>query len=114
MRLLFDENLPPRLCKLVGQYFDELRHVRDIGMNSTDDGAIWSFAKEEGFMIVTRDRDFFERAIVVGPPPKIVWLRVRNGSTRDYAQLLVSSRDLLQQFVEDPSAYLVLPPGLRI
>ena len=72
MKLLLDENLSPRLAPAIRDLFPDVAHVRDVGLQSTDDVAIWLYAAEHGFTIVTKDTDFNQRAFVLGPPPQDV------------------------------------------
>lgn len=37
MKLLFDENLSPKLPHLVGAVFADSRHVRDVGLKGQTD-----------------------------------------------------------------------------
>ena len=81
MTLLFDENLSFRLAGATSPQFPSSRHVRDVGLASARDRAIWEFAKREGLTIVTFDSDFHERSLLEGCPPKIIWLRTGNTAT---------------------------------
>jgi hypothetical protein len=36
---------------------------------------VWEYAKTNGFSIVTADADFYDLAIALGSPPKVIWLR---------------------------------------
>ena len=47
-------------------------------MDQADDLAIWNYAKEQGFVIVTKDSDFHELSLVFGNPPKVIWLKCGN------------------------------------
>ncbi len=47
-------------------------------MQFATDREIWSFARENGFCIVTFDSDFNDLATLQGQPPKIIWLGFRN------------------------------------
>jgi predicted nuclease of predicted toxin-antitoxin system len=71
MKLLFDQNLSFKLCQDIADLFDGSEHVRDLGLTEADDRAIWSYAQEHAFMIVSQDADFADMAILLGsPPPK--------------------------------------------
>ena len=37
MKLLFDENLSPRLCRLLADIYPDSAHVRDIGLRGAED-----------------------------------------------------------------------------
>jgi predicted nuclease of predicted toxin-antitoxin system len=45
--------------------------VHDRGLGSADDLAVWQYAKDNGFTIVSKDSYFQERSVVVGPPKVI-------------------------------------------
>ncbi len=48
MRLLFDQNLPPRPKRNLGGLFPGALHVRDVGLATAEDLAIWEYAKGHG------------------------------------------------------------------
>lgn len=81
MKLLFDENLSPRLVNGLADLFPASEHVSQRGRRGLTDAEIWAFAAKEGFVIVSKDDDFEHLALVRGAPPKVVWLRAGNVST---------------------------------
>ncbi|MGH0035662.1 MAG: DUF5615 family PIN-like protein [Myxococcota bacterium] len=109
MKLLFDENVSPKLVGLLEEDYPGSAHVRDVGLKGAADGRIWDHARENGFVIVSKDDDFRQRSFLQGAPPKVVWLQVGNAGTSTIAELL---RDRAQQLVrfetEDESAVLIL------
>ena len=62
MKLLFDQNLSPALVERLADVFPQSIHVRDAGLASAPDEAVWRFALEQGLAIVTKDSDFQERS----------------------------------------------------
>ena len=58
MRLLLDQNLSPRLKEALRDRYLESVHVKDIGLESADDLAVWEYARERGLTIVSKDSDF--------------------------------------------------------
>lgn len=71
MMLLFDENLSFKLCDRLASLFPGAVQVRLAGLTQADDGAIWDYAGANGFILVSLDADFAERAILNGPPPTV-------------------------------------------
>jgi predicted nuclease of predicted toxin-antitoxin system len=57
MKLLFDENLSPKLSSRLSDLFPDSLHVRDVGMKATIDPIVWNYAKDNDFMIVSKDAD---------------------------------------------------------
>ena len=114
MKLLFDENVSPKLAELVGDEYPGSIHVRDAGLQGAGDLLIWEYARDHGFVIVSKDDDFRQRSFFEGAPPKVVWLQVGNAGTAAIAELLRGEAARLRTFEsEDESALLILPVAPR-
>ena len=70
-------------------------------MEQAGDMALWQYAKQEGFVIATRDADFQEIALVHGYPPFVIWLKTENPSKAITFKLLVDYRDYMIQALEN-------------
>ena len=81
MKLLFDQNLSFKLCDRLADLFPDSNQVRHAGLDMADDRAVWEFARNNGFTIVSQDSDFADMAALYGPPPKVIWLRCGNQTT---------------------------------
>ena len=109
MKLLFDQNLSHRLASSLGDLFPGSTHVRDVGLKEADDEILWTYAKEHGFVIVSKDSDFHQRSFARGYPPKVIWLRVGNCTTHVIEDYLRRYYDDIHVFNEDElSSFLVL------
>jgi predicted nuclease of predicted toxin-antitoxin system len=102
VKLLFDENLSPRLVREIASIWPDSNHVDPLDMRGATDEAIWSFARDNSFTIVSKDDDFRSLALVRGAPPKVVWLQVGNASTSRVATLLRGNASNLNAFSLDP------------
>lgn len=110
MKLLFDENLSFRLVAALADIFPESRHVRDVGLLGAEDQAIWEFAVAQGFILVSKDTDFYDRSVYYGAPPKVIWLRIGNSTVAETTHVLRHQYILIRNFVEDDEAtFLSLP-----
>ena len=58
MKLLFDQNLSPRLPLLLRDLYPGSVHVRELGLKDAEDAAIWDYARTHGIVIVSKDSDF--------------------------------------------------------
>jgi len=101
MKLLFDENLSPKLVRLLGDLFPDSIHVRDVGLKAADDPLVWDYAKDKTLMIVSKDSDMHQRSFVFGYPPKVVWVRLGNCSTSDVERLLRMNFTAIKTFYDD-------------
>ena len=68
-----------------------------MGLESASDKEVWQKAKDDGFIIVTRDADFQELSLVWGQPPKVIRLKTLNQSRAATLKLLLDNRDLLYE-----------------
>lgn len=107
MKLLFDENLSPRLVGLLAVEFPGSEHVRNVGLAAAPDPAVWAHAAAQGLVIVSKDSDFQHRALLLGHPPKVVWVRLGNCSTAAVEALLRARQGDLLAFEADPVASLL-------
>jgi len=110
MKLLLDQNLPPRLCSLLADLFAGSIHVRDIAMSEASDEAIWEYARNHDYIIVSKDSDFQARSLLYGSPPKSIWLRVGNCDVKTIERLLRRHSATICTFAQDPvSSHLMIP-----
>lgn len=110
MKLLFDENLLHKLARHLADLFPDSAHVRDVGLKASDDPLVWDYAKEENFMIVSKDADMHDRSLLFGSPPKVIWVCLGNCSTRQVEELLRREFEVIKLFFEDESVSLLALP----
>ena len=55
-------------------------------------------------MIVTKDEDFHRISVLLGPPPKVIWIRLGNCATADVGALLRLRADAGRAFIEQSEA----------
>jgi predicted nuclease of predicted toxin-antitoxin system len=107
MKLLFDENLSPKLPTRLNDLFPNSLHVRDVGMKATNDPVVWNYAKDNNLMIVSKDSDMHDLSLVFGNPPKVIWLRLGNCSTIQVENLLRRDFNVIKLFHEDENLSLL-------
>jgi predicted nuclease of predicted toxin-antitoxin system len=108
--LLFDQNLSRRLPALLAAEFPGSEHVFLEGLATAGDRAVWAYAAARGIAVVSKDEDFAKLSAALGPPPKVIWLRVGNGPTRAVVALLRARAADVQSFLADPSATVLELP----
>jgi predicted nuclease of predicted toxin-antitoxin system len=107
MKLLFDENLSPKLPLRLTDIFPNSLHVRDVGMKATIDPIVWDYAKDNNLMIVSKDADMHDLSLVLGNPPKVIWLRLGNCSTLQVENLLRRDFVAIESFFKDETLSLI-------
>lgn len=84
---LLDENLSPKLKAGFGPGVSVI-HARELGDRSAD-FTLWTYAKAEALVIVTKDADFLDYVVLDdGPPPWVVQLRCGNLRARELREFL--------------------------
>lgn len=110
MKLLFDANLSPKLVKQLADLFPASQHLFDLPLaRDAADSLIWSYAKDNGFDIVTADGgDYPPMAKRFGPPPKVILLESWRYPTRIAEELIRGNAILVAEFAKSDQGLLVL------
>lgn len=101
MKLLFDQNLSPKLPIYVKDLFNESAHLQDLGLDKSNDLLVWEYAKTNSFTIITKDSDFNNIISLFGFPPKVIWLRRGNSSTTTIIEMIESHIETINSFIKD-------------
>jgi predicted nuclease of predicted toxin-antitoxin system len=104
MKLLFDQNLSFKLCRMLSDLFPGSSQARLVGLAEASDRALWDYARSNDFTLVSLDSDFAEMAALLGSPPKIIWLRCGNQPTAVTENLLRSRAPAITKFELDDAA----------
>ena len=103
MRLLFDQNLSPYLVRLLSDIYPDSTHVYSVRLDRASDEVVWAYARENNYIIVTKDADFSEFGGVWGFPPKVLWLRLGNSKTRQIEIVLRLHYENIKAMSENPN-----------
>lgn len=107
MKLLLDENLSYRLVERLKDTYPGTSSIDLLGLQGQPDTAIWEYAAQQDFMIVSKDDDFRQLSIFRGHPPKVIWLVVGNAGTNPIAELLLRHEALISVFNNRPEDSLL-------
>jgi predicted nuclease of predicted toxin-antitoxin system len=99
VKLLLDENISDRIVPAISDLFPDSTHVKSTGLMHADDSVIAEWAMQGQFTIVSKDTDFYRRAVALGSPPKFIWLRVGNCPTATIVDLLRKQSALIREFI---------------
>ncbi len=118
MKLLFDQHLSPHLATRLADLFPLSSHVSFVGLECVADETVWNYARANDLVIVTKDPDFADLAVVYGFPPRVVWLRLGNCTTRETEAALRVRCDEIVALANDPAGGVIeisrpLSPGLE-
>lgn len=101
MKLLFDQNLSPRLVGRLADLYSGSSHVSSVGLDQATDIEAWEYALRHIFVLVSKNADFSELSLLRGFPPKVIWLQVGNCTTMQIEDLLRRHQEAIQQLETD-------------
>jgi predicted nuclease of predicted toxin-antitoxin system len=108
VKLLFDQNLSPKLVRTLADLFPYSAHVDPLGLGTASDDVVWDYCLKHEFTVVTKDEDYSTLSVLRGFPPKILWLTLGNCSTRQIEDLFRKQIDQIRQFELEASGVLIL------
>lgn len=76
MNLLLDQDVYAVTARFLGELGHEVVCAHDAGLAGATDIAILDWARQQGRLLVTRDRDFGGLVFLRGAGPGVVYLRV--------------------------------------
>lgn len=103
MKLLFDQNLSPKLANRLVDLYPGSSHVLSLGLDCSSDRDIWDYARDHDFAIVTKDSDFNVMSVLRGNPPKVIWLLIGNCTTDQIEDLFRTNHPTIEAFYRDPA-----------
>ena len=110
MKLLFDENLSPKLVVRLADLFPGSAHVHDLNLGSAEDSEVWERALADDYTIVSKDSDYYDLGLFRGHPPKVIWLQLGNRSTGSIHDCLRQHHAAILDFGADPTGAVLLLP----
>ena len=108
-RILIDENLPFSVGLRLGEDFI---HASRIAAQASD-SLLWQYARERDWIVLTRDTDFFDRLLVHGAPPKVIWVRLGNIRKTELVELLENRWPLIKKLIQSNDLVEVYPEHLE-
>jgi predicted nuclease of predicted toxin-antitoxin system len=109
MKLLFDQNLSPRLVIKLEEHYPASSHVVTHALDHASDETVWAFARKHDYTLVTKDSDFHELSLLYGAPPKVVWIRRGNCTNLQIEEILRKHASDIQTLIESSETdFLIL------
>jgi predicted nuclease of predicted toxin-antitoxin system len=103
MKLLFDQNLSPKLVNSLADLFPGSIHVQSVGLDCANDDQVWAHAQQKGPAIVSTDADYNNLSVFRGWPPKVIWLQMGNCTTAQVEAVFRARVADVEAFEKDPA-----------
>ena len=107
MKILIDNNLSHRLIGRLQHWKIDFDHVVNHNLDNSDDMIIWEFAKQNDYVILTKDSDFHFLLTLYGSPPKVIRLNIGNASNQEIKVALEKHKILIEMFVRTDKTSLL-------
>lgn len=104
MKLLFDENLSPKLVAALADVFPGSAHVDRVGLGGAMDHEVWEYARLQGYTLVSKDSDFQEMSLLRGYPPRVIWIKRGNCTNKQIELILRNRAEQIGFFLNDREA----------
>jgi predicted nuclease of predicted toxin-antitoxin system len=115
MKILLDANISWKLVNIVTPIYGECIHVDSIGLPvPAGDKDIWDYALNNGYIIITKDHDFLDLLELKGFPPKVVLLKTGNNSSKALADLLLNSKQKIEELESNDYGLLEIYGSLEL
>jgi predicted nuclease of predicted toxin-antitoxin system len=101
MKLLLDQNISHKLVNRLSKVYPNSKHVYELNLHTASDIKVWNYARDRKFTIVTQDSDFNDFGMIRGHPPKVIWIRTGNTTTKNIDKILKTNEKLVKQFNKD-------------
>ena len=88
MKFLVDINLSPQLCLWLRSLGHEASHLADLSLLTAPDSEVWDRGRDPGVVILSKDSDFYDRALLLGPPPHVLHIAVGNCTNERLMEIL--------------------------
>ena len=107
MKLLFDQNLSPRLRNRLQHLYPGSIHLINVGLERAPDTVIWPYARANDFVVVSKDADYRDLNYERGHPPKVIWIRIGNSSAALVESSLRDNYDEIMALEGDPARGII-------
>jgi len=115
MKILLDANISWKLVNILKPVFGECTHVDLIGLKvPAKDMSIWTYALENGYIIITKDTDFLDLLELKGFPPKVVLIKSGNNSSKILADIITNAKSKIEDLENNEYGLLEIYGPLKL
>lgn len=104
MKILIDAQISPHLALW---FQDELKieaySLKFFNLQYSRDIEIYEFAKNNNFVILSKDSDFIDLLLRLGSPPKLIYLNTGNSSNDFLKELFRNKIQVILELLEENS-----------
>lgn len=111
MKFLIDVNPSPQLCRWLRDRGHEAEHVSELSLLTATDSKVWERGRDPQAIILRKDIDFYDRAMVLGAPPQVLHIAVGNCSNAQLLEILDSAWQEIETVLSTASELVSVTQG---
>lgn len=102
MKLLIDAQISPAIAAWINRTFDDIKAIsaRSVDLQFAQDSEIYSYARVNGYTIMSKDDDFLYQLEKYGSPPALIWITSGNTSNARMKEILASTLPKVKNLIE--------------
>ncbi|MBP3193056.1 DUF5615 family PIN-like protein [Natronogracilivirga saccharolytica] len=102
MKLFIDAQISPAIAAWINRTYDDIKAVsaRSVDLQFAKDAEIYTYAKQNGYVILSKDDDFLNQLEKHGSPPALIWITSGNTSNARMREILTSSLPKVKSLIE--------------
>ena len=103
MKILVDAQLSPAIAAWINRTFDHIEavSVRSVELVASEDVEIYNYAKQQGYVIMSKDDDFLELVESKGSPPQLIWVTCGNTSNTRMREVLAKVLEQVKELINE-------------
>lgn len=102
MKLLLDRNISYRLVRKIETQFPGRSNSVKLDSITSRTRRSGTLQGKRDLSFVTFDSDFYDLSLTYGHPPKLIWLKTGNMTTRNLEKLFADKAAQIEDFAVDP------------
>ncbi len=102
MKIIIDAQISPAIAAWINRTFNDIQAIsaRSVKLQFAIDSEIYTYAKENGYVIMSKDDDFLNQLQKHGSPPALIWITSGNTSNAKMREILTSTLPKVKNLIE--------------
>lgn len=102
MKLIIDAQISPSIASWINRTFNDIQaiSVHSVALQFAEDSEIYAYAKENGYVIMSKDDDFLNQLEKHGSPPALIWVTSGNTSNARMREILTTTLSKVKKLIE--------------
>jgi len=103
MKFLVDAQISPAIAAWINRTFEDIEAVsaRSVELQFANDAEIYTYARENGYNVMSKDGDFLNFVRKFGHPLHFIWITCGNTSNAKMREVLGKTMKSVNELIEN-------------